>query len=77
MTDLKHIVATLAILGTGTLGITACDKGGDSTNNPDADAAPADGEGSCSGDKAEGSCSGDKAEGSCSGEGEGEEAASE
>ena len=63
--DIKQLVTTLAVLGTGTLGLSACDKG--ATNAPDTSGAMDKAEGSCSGDKAEGSCSGDKAEGSCSG----------
>ncbi len=79
MANLKDIAATLAILGSGALVMSGCSKDKPSTEVPGADvAAPAAGEGSCSGDKGEGSCSGDKAEGegegSCSGdkaEGEG------
>ncbi len=70
MANLKDIVATLAILGAGSLALTACEKEG-ATTTPD-DAAAAEGEASCSGDKdAEASCSGEAAadgEASCSGE---------
>ena len=78
MANLKDIVATLAILGAGTLTLTGCEKKAAETTNPDevkaADGAT-EGEASCSGDKAEGegeaSCSGGEAEGegeaSCSG----------
>ncbi len=66
--NIKHIAATLAILGSASFTMTGCkDKG--STEVPGADEKKA--EGSCGGKK-DGSCSADKkvegAEGSCSGE---------
>jgi predicted small lipoprotein YifL len=67
MANLKHIAATLALLGTASFTVAGC--GDKKPTEVPGDAAHAEGEGSCSGaDKAEGSCSGDKAEGSCSGE---------
>ncbi len=71
MANLKDIVATLAILSSGTLMLTGCEKGEDASNNPDEKAAEDGGEAAAEGGEApEGSCSGDKAdgEGSCSGE---------
>ena len=77
MANLKEIAATLALLGSGPLLLTGCDKEAPATEVPaSADAAaPADadgGEGSCGGEGGEGSCGGDheKGEGSC---GEGHE----
>jgi hypothetical protein len=65
MYNLKTIAATLAVLGSGSLTLTGCDKDKAATENPGA-AAGEHGEASCSANKAEGSCSADKAEGSCS-----------
>jgi hypothetical protein len=78
MTNLKTIAATLAVLGSGALTLSACNKDKPATETPGgADAIG--GESSCSAEKGEGSCSGDKegegscsAEGSCSGDKEGE-----
>jgi hypothetical protein len=80
MADLKHIAATLAVLGTAAFSLTACKK--DSTEAPGGGAAA--GEKSCggangcgghkAGDKAEGDkTEGDKAAGEAPAEGAGEE----
>jgi hypothetical protein len=65
--NLKHIAATLAILGSASFTMTGCKKEGTETPADGGDKAK---EGSCGGDKAkEGSCGGDKAkEGSCGGD---------
>ncbi len=78
--NIKHIAATLALLGTASFAVTGCGKkGGEGTEVPAEGGDKADGEGSCSGEKAdgEGSCSGEGGEGSCSGEAGGEEAGGE
>jgi hypothetical protein len=61
--NIKHIAATLAILGSASFTLTGCKKEG--TEVPAGDEKKA--EGSC-GEKKDGSCSGEKKEGSCSGE---------
>lgn len=61
--NIKHIAATLAILGSATFTLTGCKKEG--TEVPAGEEKKA--EGSC-GEKKDGSCSGEKKEGSCSGE---------
>ncbi len=61
--NIKHIAATLAILGSASFTMTGCKK--ESTEVPAGDEKKA--EGSC-GEKKDGSCSGEKKEGSCSGE---------
>lgn len=73
--NVKHIAATLAILGSASFTLTGCKKSGEGTE------VPAEGEkkaeGSCGANK-DGSCNGEKKEGSCSGEkkeGEGDAAA--
>ena len=69
--NIKHIAATLALLGTASFAVTGCGKkGGEGTEVPAEGGDKADGEGSCSGEKADG-------EGSCSGEAGGEEAGGE
>jgi hypothetical protein len=71
MLNIKEIAATLAILGSGALVLTGCEKDKEATETPAAaggageEAKP---EGSCGGEKAEGSCGGEKKEGSCGGE---------
>lgn len=77
MTNLKHIAATLAILGSASFAVTGCNKNKEATEVPEAttpaegeatpaeatpEATPAEGEASCGGEK--------KAEGeaSCGGE---------
>jgi hypothetical protein len=77
MLKIKEIAATLAILGSGALAVSACNKDKQATETPEAagggDAAGAE---AADGEKAEGSCGG-AAEGSCGGdkaEGEGEKA---
>lgn len=64
--NIKHIAATLAILGTASLTMTGCKKEG--TETPAADEKKA--EGACGGEKkAEGGCGGEKkADGACGGE---------
>jgi uncharacterized low-complexity protein len=61
--NIKHIAATLAILGSASFTMTGCKKEG--TEVPAGDEKKA--EGSC-GEKKDGACSGEKKEGSCSGE---------
>jgi len=85
MLKIKDIAATLAILGTGTLVVTGCNKDKQTTEQPGGAGAaedPAAGA-EAGGEKAEGSCGGEggcggekhdaaggeKAEGSCGGEG--------
>jgi len=76
--NLKEIATTLAVLGTGALVFTGCDKEAPATEVPDAAAAtPEAGEGSCAADDhpGEGHCGDDVAadgEGSCGAEGEGD-----
>lgn len=64
--NLKHIAATLAILGSASFAMTGCKKAAEGTETP------ADGEkkaeGSCGGEKKEGGCNGEKKEGGCGGE---------
>lgn len=63
--NVKHIAATLAILGSASFTLTGCKKNAEGTE------VPAEGEkkaeGSCGANK-DGSCNGEKKEGSCSGE---------
>lgn len=68
--NLKSIATTLAILGSGVLTLSGCDKDKPATEVPATpEAAGEKGEGTCGGDKkAEGNCGGDKAEGSCGGD---------
>lgn len=74
--NIKHIAATLAILGSASFTLTGCKKEG--TEVPAGDEKKAEGscgankDGSCSAEKkAEGSCSADKkAEGDAAGEGD-------
>lgn len=75
--NLKSIATTLALLGSGALAMTGCEKDAPATETPGGAEGAADAaEGSCGADKAEGegSC-GAEGEGSCGGEkaeGEGE-----
>ncbi len=55
--NVKHIAATLAILGSASFSLTACGKKNEGTEVPGGDAAKP--EGSCGANK-DGSCSGDK-----------------
>lgn len=76
--NLKHIAATLAILGSASFTMTGCKKSGEGTETPDGGGDKAK-EGSCGGakkDGAEGSCGGAKGEGGGEG-GEGGEAKTE
>ncbi|MGH1344020.1 MAG: hypothetical protein ACRBN8_20850 [Nannocystales bacterium] len=82
---LKDIASTLAVLGSGALFLSGCDKEKPATEVPDAAVPAAEaGEGSCSADdhpadghcggdtadaEGEGSCGGEKAEGEAEGEG--------
>lgn len=73
--NFKDIATTLAVLGSGALFLSGCDKEKPATEVPDAAAPAADaGEGSCAADDhpGEGHCGDDKAdgegEGSCGGE---------
>jgi hypothetical protein len=72
MANLKHIAATLAVLGTGTLALSGCNKD-DATTTPDAAAAAGDAADGAADDAAgaaddaaadagEGGCEGDMAE---------------
>lgn len=76
MANLKQIAATLAILGSGALITTGCEKGGDATEVPGGGDAPAAGD--TAGDAADaagdaaGDAGGDAAEAKC-GEGHSEE----
>lgn len=74
--NIKHIAATLAILGSASFSLTGCKKGAEGTETP-ADGEKKAGEGSCGANK-DGNCGAAK-DGSCSGktEGEGEKAAEE
>jgi hypothetical protein len=67
MLKIKEIAATLAILGSGALVVSGCNKDKEATETPGG-AGEAKPEGSCGGEKAEGSCGGEKKEGSCGGE---------
>ena len=70
--NVKHIAATLAILGSASFTLTGCKKSGEGTE------VPAEGEkkaeGSCGANK-DGSCSGDKKEGDAAAPAEGGDAA--
>lgn len=80
MLNIKELAATLAILGSGTLVVTGCNKDKPATETPGGDGAAATdgkaegtcGEGKAEGEhKAEGTCGEGKAEGTC-GEGKAE-----
>ena len=61
MANLKDIAATLAILGSGALVMSGCNKDQPATETPADAGGAADaaaGEGSCAGAEGEGSCSG-------------------
>jgi hypothetical protein len=82
MADLKHIAATLAILGSGTLAVTGCNKEKAGTEVPGDDAGAADAGDDAGGDAGdaaggdaaagEAKCGGDAhtGEGHCGAEGE-------
>ena len=57
--NVKHIAATLAILGSASFSLAGCNKAKEGTEVPAADGG-AKKEGSC-GEKKDGSCGGDKA----------------
>jgi len=59
--NVKHIAATLAILGSASFTLAGCNKSKEATEVPGADAGKP--EGSC-GEKKDGSC-GEKKDGSC------------
>jgi len=68
MADLKHILTTLAVLSSGALVLSGCDKKGEGTEVPGGAGGDEKAEGSCGGEtaeggEAEGSCGGEKAEG--------------
>jgi uncharacterized low-complexity protein len=65
MLNIKEIAATLAILGSGTLMVTGCEKDKPATETPGGDAAAPAAEASCGEGKTEGSCGEGKTEGSC------------
>lgn len=78
MLKIKEIAATLAILGSGALAVSACNKDKQAIETPEA-AGGGDAAGAKAGaEKAEGSCGG-AAEGSCGGDhaGDGEKAKGE
>lgn len=60
--NVKHIAATLAILGSASFSLAGCNKSKESTEVPAADAAGEKKEGSC-GENKDGSCGGTKTEG--------------
>jgi len=64
--NVKHIAATLAILGSASFSLAGCNKAKEGTEVPAADGAKK--EGSCGGEKKEGSCGGDKAAAPAEGE---------
>jgi hypothetical protein len=64
--NVKHIAATLAILGSASFALTGCNKAKEGTEVPAADGG-AKKEGSC-GEKKDGSCGGDKAAAPAEGE---------
>jgi hypothetical protein len=70
--NVKHIAATLAILGSASFTLTGCKKSGEGTE------VPAEGEkkaeGSCGANK-DGSCNGEKKEGDAAAPAEGDAAA--
>ncbi len=69
---LKDIASTLAVLGSGALFLSGCDKEKPATEVPDATVPAADaGEGSCAADDHpdDGHCGGDTAEAEAEGEG--------
>lgn len=57
--NVKHIAATLAILGSASFSLAGCNKGKEGTEVPGAGATEKK-EGSC-GEKKDGNCGGDKA----------------
>jgi hypothetical protein len=57
--NVKHIAATLAILGSSSFALVGCNKNKEGTETPASDGAKP-GEGSCGGDKKEGNCGGAK-----------------
>jgi hypothetical protein len=75
MADLKHIAATLAVLGTAAFSLTACKK--DSTEAPGGGAAAGEkscgGANGCGGHKTDAKTEGAKTEGEAPAEGAGEE----
>jgi hypothetical protein len=81
MLKIKEIAATLAILGSGALAVSACNKDKQTTENPDGaaaeggdpaagdgDAAAPEGEGDAAAPEGDAAAEGEKAEGSCGGE---------
>jgi hypothetical protein len=66
--NVKHIAATLAILGSASFSLAGCNKAKEGTEVPAADGG-AKKEGSC-GEKKDGSCGGDKAAAPAEGEGD-------
>jgi len=64
--NVKHIAATLAILGSASFSLAGCNKAKEGTEVPAADGG-AKKEGSC-GEKKDGSCGGDKAAAPAEGE---------
>jgi len=65
MLSIKEIAAALALLGSGTLMATGCEKDAPATETPGGDGAATGAEASCGEKKAEGSCGEGKTEGSC------------
>jgi hypothetical protein len=76
--NLKHIATTIALLGSGALVLTACNKEKGSTEVPGGEGGEA-GEAQCAADDhpAEGHCGGDSADGADAAEGDAEEAGEE
>jgi hypothetical protein len=76
--NIKHIAATLAILGSASFSLTGCKKSAEGTEVPEGGEKKADGscgakkDGSCGANK-DGSCSGTKTEGGDAAAGEGGE----
>lgn len=78
MLKIKEIAATLAILGSGALAVSACNKDKQATENPDGAAAEGDAaapegdaaapEGDAAAPEGDAAAEGEKAEGSCGGE---------
>ncbi len=81
MLKIKEIAATLAILGSGALAVSACNKEKQTTENPDGaaaeggdaaadggDATEPAGEGDAAAAEGDAAAEGEKAEGSCGGE---------
>ncbi|HEY8377323.1 MAG TPA: hypothetical protein VIK91_12595 [Nannocystis sp.] len=67
--NIKHIAATLAILGSASFTLTGCKKNAEGTEVPGEGGEKTAGEGNCSG---EGGCSAEKKAAEGEGEGEGE-----